>query len=225
MTGSSLVGYVEGGAGSFSFADYSSLKGKGPKNEVYLTPGNNGIAFNLNVSGTASAKLSMRAVSGSPVVKINDKTYTVTNKSEQYFDITEAITGKTTVAITVSSTGSNDLVAIGNLRLNNASLASLTGDDLENVAKLMTMAAEPVSYDPLVAYSPAPTFANAPADNPNIDPEGRIPTLEEYIAIHGSGNNGGDDHSGADSFADKLIAIVEKVIDFIKRLLLSLQKP
>ena len=49
--------------------------------------------------------------------------------------------------------------------------------------------------------------------------DSRIPTLEEYIAIHGSGNNGGDDHSGADSFADKLIAIVEKVIDFIKKVI------
>lgn len=225
MTGSSLFAYIEGNAGTYSFSEYSGLKGKGPKNEVYLNSNaSNGIAFSLNVTGNVSAKLSMRAASGSPVVKINDKTFTVTNTSEQYFDITEAVKDKSTVTISVINGGPKDLVAIGNLRLNNASVAALASDDLPNVARMMTMAATPVTYDPLKVYTPAPTFVDAPADDPNIDPEGRIPTLEEYIAIHGSGNNGGDDHSGADSFADKLIAIVEKVIDFIKKVIALVAK-
>lgn len=220
MTGSSLFAYIEGNAGSFSFSDYSGLKGKGPKNEVYLNSNtSNGIAFNLNVTGNVSAKLSMRAASGSPVVKINDKTFTVTNTSEQYFDITEAVKDKSTVTISVTSRDAKDLVAIGNLRLNNASVAALASEDLPNVARMMTMAATPVTYDPLKGYTPAPTFVEAPADNPAIDPEGRIPTLEEYIAIHGSGNSDNNDHSGADSFADKLVAIVEKLIDFIKKVI------
>ena len=217
---SSLFAYIEGKAGSFSFSDYSGLKGKGPKNEIYLNSNaSNGIGFNLNVTGTVSAKLSMRAVSGSPRVKINGTEFTVTNTSEQYFDITKAVKDQSTVTISVSSTGSKDLVAIGNLRLNNASVAALASEDLANVARMMTMAATPVTYDPSKVYTPDPTFVDAPADNPAIDPEGRIPTLEEYIAIHGSGNSDNNDHSGADSFADKLVAIVEKLIDFIKKVI------
>ncbi len=216
MTGSSLFGYVEGSAGSFSFADYSSLKGKAPKNEIYLNSNaSNGVIFNLNVTGDISAKLAMRAVSGSPEVKINGKIYKVTNKSEQYFDITEAVKDQSTVTINVYSNGAKDLVAISNLRLNNASVAALTGDDLENVARMMTMAATPVTYDPLVEYTPAPTFVTAPADNPNIDPVGRIPTFEEYIAINGITPPKDDSHIY--SFADKIIAIIEKVIEFIKK--------
>ena len=98
-------------------------------------------------------------------------------------------------------------------------LVNLVDNDLPNVARMMTMAATPVTYDPSKVYTPAPTFVDAPADNPAIDPEGRIPTLEEYIAIHGSGNSDNNDHSGADSFADKLVAIVEKLIDFIKKVI------
>ena len=183
MTGNSLFGYVEGNEGSFGFADYSSITGNGPKHEVYLTSNsNNGVSFKMQVNNdNVSAKLSMRAVAGNPKVSVNGHVITVSSTSEQYYDISGAIKGQDTVTIKVSSTGTNDLVAIGNLRLNNASLVSLANEDLPNVARLMTMSVGPLDYDPSQAYSEPPaTIEDAPADNPNIDPEGSIPTTEEY---------------------------------------------
>ena len=182
ITGNELFGYVEGGASGFTFADYSSLTGKGPKNEVYLTPGNNGVSFKMQVNNdNVSAKLSMRAVAGNPKVTVNGNEITVSSTSEQYYDISGAIKGTDTVTIKVSSANANDLVAIGNLRLNNATLVSLANEDLPNVARLMTMSVSPIDYDPTQAYvTPPTTIDDAPADDPNIDPEGSIPTIEEF---------------------------------------------
>lgn len=236
LEGSSFVGYVEGGGGSFNFADYTSIKGKGPKNEIYLDDtASSGFTFKIHVdiSDTTNVKpfLSMRTVSGNPTVVINGIEFNDLSTNERYFNILDAffaesanmsyVSGSTySYLITVSLKGAQpgDLVAIGSLRLTHATLVPVSTADLANVAKLMTMSSSPVNYDASKVYSPAPEFVDAPADNPAIDPEGKIPTLEEYLAIHGSGNNG-NDHSGADSLADKLIAIVEKVIDFIKKVI------
>ncbi len=213
-----IFAYIEGGAGSYSFGEYTGLKGKGPKNEVYLTPGDDGVSFKIKVSdfNAVSAKLGMRKISGNPKVVINGIEFPVSNTSEQYFDISGAIKkaqeNEDTVAIKVTGSG---LVALSNLRLNNATLKELEERDLANVARMMTMAATPVTYDPSKVYTPAPTFVTAPADDPNIDPVGRIPTLEEYLAINGITPPKDDSHIY--SFADKIIAIIEKVIEFIKK--------
>ena len=211
MTGKSLFGYVENQDGAANFADYSSLTGNGPKNEVYLTSNtNNGVSFKIKYSGdNASAKISLRAVKGTPTVTVNGKTIAVTSTSEQYYDITGALgtaaaDGTYTVTIKVSSSGTTDLVAVGNLRLNNASLTALANEDLPNVARLMTMSASPIDYDPTQAYVEPPVFVEAPADDPDIDPEGSIPTLEEYQE---------------EKFEEDKQTFFEMVVDFFKSII------
>ncbi len=218
MTGSSLFGYIEGNEGSFGFADYSSITGNGPKHEVYLTSNsNNGVSFKMQVNNdNVSAKLSMRAVAGNPKVTVNGQELTVSSTSEQYYDISGAIKGQDTVTIKVSSTGTNDLVAIGNLRLNNASLVSLSNEDLPNVARLMTMSAEPIDYDPTQTYVAPPTFVDAPADNPFIDPEGSIPDIDEICGTDGS------TEEPVKNFFDIVVDFFKTIIERIKEVLQAL---
>ena len=233
LGGDSLAAYIEPGAtGDITFGNY--LTSGGPKYEVYLKP-NDSIAFRFEANYASGslpqAMVSVRAASaknGNPKVKfgVTDATATsefeVKSASETFYNVTnmlgvsgELLPTNGTFTLTVTNTGSG-LLAVDNIKFTNASLVPVNGVSLAELDAIISTQA--VEIDPNEVKSAPVTFVDAPADDPNIDPEGRIPTLEEYIAIHGSGNNG-DDHSGADSFADKLIAIVEKVIDFIKKVI------
>lgn len=225
--GDTLAAYIEPGAtGDITFGNY--LTSGGPKYEVYLEKGDS-IAFRFKANdfkyNYPRAMVSVRAASGTPKAKFASSAdpnhayeISVTSGSETYYDITDNSLGVGTdgsFVLTITNTGSG-LLAVDNIKIVNATLVPLSGVSLAELEAIISTQAVEINPNEM-KYSPV-TFVDAPADNPAIDPEGKIPTLEEYIAIHGSGNNG-DDHSGADSLADKLIAIVEKVIDFIKKVI------
>ena len=186
MGGDGLAGYLEGGTEGSVFGDY--LTSGGPKYEVYLK-NNKSLAFRFKAEGSGTrAMISLRAASGTTTAKIGNKAFTVSNACETYFDITDYITkssdGSYTVAITNTGSG---LLAVDNIKITNASLVPLNGVSLAELNEIISTQA--VVIDPHAPKSATYTFVDAPADDPNIDPEGSIPTLEivaennKYVSI------------------------------------------
>ena len=185
MGGDSFVGYLEGGATGSDFANY--LTSGGPKYEVYLNNGKS-LAFRFKADSTnARAMISLRAASGSAKAKIGGAEFNVTNACETYFDITDYITSSNGIyTVTITNTGSG-LLAVDNIKITNAALVPLNGVSLTELNELISTQA--VEIDPHAPKSATYTYVQAPADDPDIDPEGSIPTLEvvaennKYISI------------------------------------------
>jgi len=187
MGGDSFAGYIEGGSTGSVFGDY--LTSGGPKYEVYLKPGNS-IAFRFKATdfkhNYPRAMVSVRAASGAPKAKFAstaDLTHAyetgVLSGSETYFDITDNALGNGSdgsFVLTVTNTGSG-LLAVDNLKLVNATLVPFSGISLAELDEIISTQA--VEINPFEKKAETYTYVNAPADDPDIDPVGSIPTIDE----------------------------------------------
>lgn len=167
-TPSSWVGCVGiGSDGQFSYQNYKSSGG--PNSEVYLkgTSGNR-MAFSFRVnSANAKIMLSVRAVSGTPVLNINGKTYTIKHGTEMYYDITEAIGSKVAGKVTVSISNAGDansILAVNNIKLVDAETANLSENSLDTVLDLMSMPETPVDLKAYTLNSARPSQPTDPED-------------------------------------------------------------
>lgn len=184
-----LVAYVEGGydGKEINFGNYSKNGLGGPANEVYLAKGQ-AISFKVATGASSraaiapSVMLGMRNVSGNAVAKVNDGEYTITSKTEMYYDVSSNLEGVGSPAVytvTVTNTG-DGVLAVNNIKLTNATLATTTTADLPMVASLMMMSATPVDesevnnrgyetkYPDYVPSEPATTNPD-----PDLDPVSR----------------------------------------------------
>lgn len=201
MGGDSFAGYLEGGTEGTVFGNY--LTSGGPKYEVYLKNGKS-LAFRFKAdSSSARAMISLRAASGSAKAKIGSAEFTVNNATETYFDITDYITkgSDNTYTVTITNTGSG-LLAVDNIKITNAALVPLNGVSLAELDELISTQA--VEVNPYEVKSATYTYSQAPADDPDIDPEGSIPTLETV------------DQNNAEQ--NKFTAIIEMLKSFIERI-------
>ena len=187
MGGDSFAGYIEGGSTGSVFGDY--LTSGGPKYEVYLKPGNS-IAFRFKATDFKNnyprAMVSVRAASGAPKAKFAstaDLSHAyetgVLSGSETYFDITDNALGNGSdgsFVLTVTNTGSG-LLAVDNLKLVNATLVPFSGISLAELDEIISTQA--VEINPFEKKAETYTYVNAPADDPDIDPVGSIPTIDE----------------------------------------------
>ena len=208
MGGDSFAGYLEGGTEGTVFGDY--LTSGGPKYEVYLKNGKS-LAFRFKAdSSNVRAMISLRAASGTATAKIGSASFTVNNATETYFDITDYITkgsdGIYTVAIQNIGSG---LLAVDNIKLTNASLSPLNGVSLAELDQILSTQA--VEVDPHEVKSATHTFVQAPADDPNIDPEGSIPTHEAVA-----------EQNKFTSIIEMIKSFLERIIAFFKNALASL---
>lgn len=213
MGGDSFAGYLEGGTDGTVFGDY--LTSGGPKYEVYLKPGKS-IAFRFKATDFKNdyprAMVSVRAASGSPKAKfastanLNHAYETgVLSGSETYFDITDNALGvgdDGSFILTVTNTGSG-LLAVDNLKLVNATLVPFSGVSLAELDQILSTQA--VEINPFEKKTGPVVFAEAPADDPNIDPAGEIPFVEPPAE-----NN---------ATQDKFTAILEMIKSFLERII------
>lgn len=206
MGGNNFAGYLEGGAEGTAFGDY--LTSGGPKYEVYLK-NNKSLAFRFKTNGNARAMISLRAASGSAKAKIGSKEFEVKNATETYFDITDYITkgsdGIYTVTITNTGTG---LLAVDNIKLTNATLSPLNGVSLAELDQLISTQA--VEINPFEKNPGPVVFADAPADDPNIDPAGEIPFVETPADDNGTDNK-------YSSIIEMFKSFFERIFDFFKK--------
>ena len=217
MGGDSFAGYLEGGATGSAFGDY--LTSGGPKYEVYLKPGNS-IAFRFKATDYKNdyprAMVSVRAASGSPKAKfastanLNHAYETdVLSGSETYFDITDNALGvgdDGSFILTVTNTGSG-LLAVDNLKLVNATLVPFSGVSLAELDQILSTQA--VEINPFEKKTGPVVFAEAPADDPNIDPAGEIPFVEPPADDNGTNNK-------YSSIIEMLKSFIERIIAFFK---------
>ncbi|MBR3780665.1 MAG: hypothetical protein IKK63_05630 [Clostridia bacterium] len=212
MGGDALTAYIEPGAeGEINFGNY--LTSGGPKYEVYLKPGHS-IAFRFKADNSnRKAMISLRAASGTPGTPqatvgasgaANSKSFDIKSASETYYDITDYLgngdNGAYTVTITNSGSG---LLAVDNIKITNASLVPLNGASLAELDQILSTQA--VEVDPHEVKPTAYTFVQAPADDPNIDPEGSLPTLESVAEQKAE--------------QDKFTAIIEMLKSFFARII------
>lgn len=220
MGGDTLAGYLEGGATGSVFADY--LKNGGPKYEVYLAPAKS-VVFNVQASSAAAnVMVSVRAASGAPKAKIgtNAGTYTtdvIKSASETYYDITKLISkssdGNYTITITNDGSG---LLAVDNIKLTGATLQPINNVSLNDLNALISTQA--VAFDPFAAPTPTYNLTNPPADDPDIDPEGSIPSLEDVVEENKENNNDNiSDQELGQKFLDKVFAFFRMIFEYIKK--------
>ncbi len=218
--GDKLAAYIEPGAtGDITFANY--LTSGGPKYEVYLAPGNS-IAFRFKATDFKNnyprAMVSVRAASGAPKAKFAstaDLSHAyetgVLSGSETYFDITDNALGNGTdgsFVLTVTNTGSG-LLAVDNLKLVNATLVPFSGVSLAELDQILSTQA--VEINPFEKKTGPVVFAEAPADDPNIDPAGEIPTHEAVA-----------EQNKFTSIIEMIKSFLERIIAFFKNALASL---
>ena len=219
MGGDSLTAYIEPGAeGEINFGNY--LTSGGPKYEVYLKPGDS-IAFSFKADNSSRrAMISLRSASGEPKATVgasgaaNRKTFTVNSASETYHDITNYLGSGSngTYTVTITNDGSG-LLAVDNIKITNASLVPLNGASLAELDQILSTQA--VEVDPHEVKPTAYTFVQAPADDPNIDPAGSLPSLESVA----------EQKAEQDKFAaiiEMLKSFFARIIEFFKNALNSL---
>ncbi len=209
MGGDALTAYIEPGAeGEINFGNY--LTSGGPKYEVYLKPGHS-IAFRFKADNSnRRAMISLRAASGTAKATVgasgaaNSKSFDIKSASETYYDITDYLgngdNGAYTVTITNNGSG---LLAVDNIKITNASLVPLNGASLAELNQITSTQA--VEVDPHAVKPATYTFSQAPADDPNIDPMGSLPTLESVAEQKAE--------------QDKFTAIIEMIKSFIERII------
>ncbi|MEE1284746.1 MAG: hypothetical protein UHK54_07785, partial [Acutalibacteraceae bacterium] len=217
--GDSFAGYLEGGSTGSVFGDY--LSSGGPKYEVYLKPGNS-IAFRFKATDVKNnyfrAMVSVRSASGDAKAKFAstaDLSHAyetgVLGTSETFYDITESALGNGSdgsFVLTVTNTGSG-LLAVDNLKLVNATLTPFSGVSLDSLNALISTQAVEIENGAFSVETPeAPTFVDAPADNPNIDPAGSIPTTEEF--------NKQEFDKDKKALFEMIVDFLMKIVEFIK---------
>ena len=236
MGGDNFAGYLEGGETGSVFGDY--LTSGGPKYEVYLKPGNS-IAFRFKATDFKNnyprAMVSVRSASGAAKAKfastadLNHAFETaVLGTSETFYDITDNALGvgsDGSFVLTVTNIGS-DLLAVDNIKVANATLVPFSGVSLASLNSLIStqsVALEPGTFS--VETPAAPTYVKAPADNPNIDPVGSIPTIDKVIVDNGSDDSvNKDEDSGKTfkAFVDQIIKFFKNIIDQIREIIEAL---
>ncbi len=221
MGGDSFAGYLEGGTEGSVFGNY--LTSGGPKYEVYLKP-NSSIAFRFKagdfIDNYPRAMVSVRAASGLPKAKFassadpNHAYETgILSGSETYYDITDSALGvgsDGSFILTVTNTGSG-LLAVDNLKIVNATLVPLSGVSVAELNEIISTQA--VEFNPFEKKAETFTFVQAPADDPNIDPEGSIPTV---ITPSDSNTETPNEENPVIGF---LREIFNRIIDFFKMLI------
>ncbi len=232
----SMIAYVENkGDKTFGFGDYRS--NGGPANEIYLEK-DNGITFKLKYQSTSraaitpSVMLGLRAVSGAPTAKVNDKaSFSVQSKTEMYYDISTCLTGanengEVYYYVTVKNSG-DGILAVNTLKLTNAELDYTTTADLPMVTSLMMMSATPVEVSTLNTRGYAnqhpdyvPEEPSTTNPDPDLDPVSRPSDTKIDM-----GNIGELIDSGSvtpASFLAALLEIFKKLFANIGKLLFSI---
>ncbi len=191
MSGDSFAGYLEGGTTGSVFADY--LTSGGPKYEVYLKPGNS-IAFRFKAqygqfgANLPRAMVSVRSASGTAKAKFatsagSDHAYVTGDlgTSETFYDITDNALGTDGdyFILTVTNEGSG-LLAVDNIKVTNATLVPFSEVSLASINALISTQSVQLDSFSVESQNKSHTFIQAPADDPNIDPEGSIPSYEDY---------------------------------------------
>lgn len=217
--GDSFAGYLEGGSTGSVFGDY--LSSGGPKYEVYLKPGNS-IAFRFKATDFKNnyprVMVSVRSASGGAKAKFASTAdlshafeTAVLGTSETFYDITDSALGNGSdgsFVLTVTNTGSG-LLAVDNLKLVNATLTPFSGVSLDSLNALISTQAVEIENGAFSVETPeAPTFVDAPADNPNIDPAGSIPTTEEF--------NKQEFDKDKKALFEMIVDFLMKIVEFIK---------
>lgn len=145
VNGDTLAAYIEGKAdGTYEKSKYES-KG-GPQNEIYLAPGQS-VAFNVGSAG--NVQISARAVSDDRPVSMTDSTTsrTITSNTEMYYEVA-ATKGLVTITNN-SSTDSDTLLALGNIKLpSGAQTVALTEANLRTVYAMLSAASAPQVFTP-----------------------------------------------------------------------------
>lgn len=191
MGGDSFAGYLEGGTEGSVFADY--LTSGGPKYEVYLKP-NASIAFRFKAqygqfgANLPRAMVSVRSASGTAKAKFatsagSDHAYVTGDlgTSETFYDITDNALGTDGdyFILTVTNEGSG-LLAVDNIKVTNATLVPFSDVSLASINTLISTQSVQLDSFSVESQNKSHTFIQAPADDPNIDPEGSIPSYEDY---------------------------------------------
>ena len=183
ITGGSGFVYVEGnGEFGFSATDYNK---KGSKHELYLSSksqGDNALTFKVKDYGTNSrVMLSLRAASGTPVVKIGGHSLSVNSKTEMYYDITDYIASDGTV--TIENAAESSLLSVGYVKvtgdanLQAASDLSTTIDMIEAPIEGEITASGSITN---IEYTPSTDSHNSF----NVTVNGR-PTMIQFIEMDG----------------------------------------
>ncbi len=215
---SNWLAYVEGGNGTFGFADYKS--NGGPKNEVYLDKSsNNGLVFSFRVKQSkinqAKAMISVRAASGNPTVQILGQTVSLVSSTEMYIDISKFIGEKLSdtsvvrtdgddyvITVSVKNIGGG-LLAVDNLKLVNCSTKGVSTQSIEQVNALMSMAPSNYSLDDVIGMGGrVPSAPNSGAD-PDIDPDCEVmpePVLPNAI----------------DAVLNRIVTFLQNAFEFVK---------
>ena len=231
FTGNSLVAYVEGGAGDteITFGNYTA--NGGPNNEVYLEKGN-AVAFKFTVNALANphAMVSLRAASGTTTAQVGSASYTLSSATEMYYNITNYLSyeynadGSIVCIATITNKG-DGLLAVGNIKIVNATLVPIATTDLVEVASLMTMAATPVDFN-----APKVDIVENGKDNnakfvpdrtvrylePDIDPKGK------FILIYPQDIQNSSDNDITDIIANFFESLVNRLLAIIKTIINSI---
>lgn len=142
-----FAAYVEKNADETSYtkANYES-KG-GPQNEIYLAPGQS-VAFNVG-NNVSTVQISARAVSDDRPVSMTDSTTsrTITSNTEMYYEVA-ATKGLVTITNN-SSTDSDTLLALGNIKLPaGVTITPVTEANLRTVYAMLSAASAPQVFTP-----------------------------------------------------------------------------
>ena len=220
----------EGNIPALSFGNYQSV---GPQNEIYLQSATGGddshaVAFNVTVPNSDSrVMISLRAVDGATTAKVasgsNAIEFAINTATEQYFDITpyldiDTTTGVANVVITNNGTG---LLSVNNIKLVDATAHVVTGEDLNVMARSLSLSpvtVEPNSYN----YNAlVPDDAQQPdVDEPNVDePNADEPNVDEPN-VDEPNDEPTDDGNDVDT--PVVDGILNRILAFFKKLFASI---
>lgn len=187
-----ILAYVEGA--TFGEANFANYQKKGPQNELYLANGSKGVTFSVNVPSGGKVMLGVRAVTGSPKLKVNNEVQSITSSTEMYYDVTNAVSGAGGV-VTITNDGIG-LLAVNNIKLVGASVATVDMFSLDDVKMLMAAPAKEVVFnatsDGVVAYPGSEPVREIENPDPDLDPVG------EYVITYPDTDGDADDDGTTD---------------------------
>lgn len=116
--------------------DIGTYKNYGPKNEVYLQPGQ-AVAFKVDAVYTGKAMIGLKAVNGSTTAEVSNgdsvNIYTINSANDMYYEVTPKTDANNAKYIIIKNPeGNSNLLSITKLRLTNTAAsvtASLSVDD------------------------------------------------------------------------------------------------
>ncbi len=209
------IAYLEKDASAedtITFADYDK---KGPKNELYLNPGN-AISFNLKFDGetitpNSKAMISLRTVNGEAKVVINGKEYTINNTMEMYYRIDEIpADGLVYIQNTsaVDANGNGSLVAIDTLKITNGVMAPMMMSAMPRISMMMSA-------------PPTPSEPNAPETEeiPEIPTPEAPPVVEPLPEEPSNEPEDGEDNNEEKGFFEQITEKFTEVLNMIQSML------